>query len=47
MTQLKLNEFSGIFTDLSLASEELSRIRQLVHDQWLGHIKIIAPEHVN
>ncbi len=37
----------GFSTDLSLKSEELVRIRSLVHDQWLGHIKTIAPKHVS
>ena len=37
----------GFSTDLSLKGEELTRMRSLVHDQWLGHIKTIAPEHVS
>ena len=29
-----------------MENKDLVCLRQLIYDQWLGHIKIIAPEHV-
>ncbi|KMP10410.1 hypothetical protein UZ36_07720 [Candidatus Nitromaritima sp. SCGC AAA799-C22] len=47
MIKQKLSETPGFSTDLSLENEELVRLRHLIRDQWLGHIKTIVPEHVN
>ena len=47
MIKPKLAGSPGFSRDLSLKNEELSLLRHLIRDQWLGHIKILAPEHVN
>lgn len=36
----------GFSAQMSLRKEDLVRLRQLIFEQWLGHIKILAPEHV-
>jgi hypothetical protein len=43
----KLTGPSGFSEDLSLEKKELAHLRQLIHDQWLEHIKTISPEYVN
>ena len=47
MIKQKLTGPSGFSEDLSLEKKELAQLRQLIHDQWLEHIKTISPEYVN
>ena len=47
MIKPKLAGIPGFSTDLSLKNEELICLRHLIRDQWLEHIKILAPEQVN
>ena len=42
----KITGLPGFYTDLSLKSEELARLRHFIHDQWLKYLKTIAPKHV-
>lgn len=37
----------GFSVGLSMKDEELVRMRSLIQDQWLGHIKALVPEHVS
>ena len=46
MIQPKINGSPGFSTDLSIESVELTHLRHLIYDQWLGYLKAIAPEHV-
>ncbi len=47
MIKPKIAGTPGFSTDLSLKNEELIRLRHLIRNQWLEHIKILAPEQVN
>ena len=47
MIKQELFGSQGFLTGLSLTNEELIRIRYFIRNQWLIHIKTIAPAHVN
>ena len=47
MIKLDLSGSPGFSTNLSLKNEELIHLRQLIRDQWLGHIRMLVPEQVN
>ena len=38
---------SGVYLGLTLAPEELLRVRSAIEDQWLGRIREVAPEHAD
>ena len=41
----KINQGDGFSKDICLADEEIEIARSLVRDQWLSHLKEVAPEH--